>query len=211
MPYPGGSRAAQAGRNRAILASAWGEVVAFTHSKTLRYGKLSCVPEGHPRRSPQRKEIRMMTQQPALSSIVTSATHVRRLHRLRLSLAFFALLDVAAHLFANPGATPIVSYWIDIETASYGLIAVIYLLGLRQYYGPPVIFTAYNMAMFFLSGITALPFGINKAPLAGHLAFLHYSFGRGFSLAAWLYLLLVGLWMLRRDPGSKLNDLLKES
>lgn len=60
-----------------------------------------------------------------------------KLHILRLSLTFFALLDVAAHLFASPGGTPIISYWIDIETASYGLIAVVYLLGLRQYYGPP--------------------------------------------------------------------------
>lgn len=137
-------------------------------------------------------------------------TQIRHLHILRLSLAFFALLDVAAHIFASPGATPLVSYWIDIETAFYSLIAVIYLLGLRQFYGPPIIFTAYNLLMFFLSGITALPFGINKAPLAGHLAFAQYSFGRGFSLLAWLYLLVMGLWMLKNDPGSKLNDLLKE-
>ncbi|PSR24037.1 MAG: hypothetical protein C7B47_15435 [Sulfobacillus thermosulfidooxidans] len=137
--------------------------------------------------------------------------HLRIIHTLRLSLVFFALLDVAAHLFASPGSTPIVSYWIDIETASYGLIAVIYLLGLRSYYGPPIIFTAYNMTMFFISGITALPFGINKAPLVGHIQFLQYSFGRGFSLAAWLYLLIVGSIMLKLDKGSRLNDLLKNS
>ncbi|OLZ09016.1 hypothetical protein [Sulfobacillus thermosulfidooxidans] len=137
--------------------------------------------------------------------------HLRTIHTLRLSLVFFALLDVAAHLFATPGSTPIVSYWIDIETASYGLIAVIYLLGLRSYYGPPIIFTAYNMTMFFISGITALPFGINKAPLVGHIQFLQYSFGRGFSMAAWLYLLIVGSIMLKLDKGSRLNDLLKNS
>ncbi len=131
--------------------------------------------------------------------------------RVRLSLAFFALLDVAAHLFASPGGTPIISYWIDIETASYGLIAVVYLLGLRQYYIPPLIFTAYNMTMYFLSGVMTLPFGINPKPLTGHIEFLQYSFGRGFSLIAWLYLLVVGLWMLKNDPGSKLGALLKES
>lgn len=134
----------------------------------------------------------------------------RRLHWLRLSMAFFALLDVAAHIFASPGVTPIISYWLDIETASYSLIAVIYLLGLRQFYVPPILFTAYNMAMFFLTGFVALPFGINKAPLVGHIQILQYSFGRGFSLLAWLYLLLVGIWMLRGDPGSKLDALLKE-
>ncbi|AUW92539.1 hypothetical protein BXT84_00025 [Sulfobacillus thermotolerans] len=127
---------------------------------------------------------------------------------LRLSMVFFALVDVAAHLFASPGSTPIVSYWIDIETATYGLIAVVYLLGLRRYYLLPILFTAYNMTMYFVSGLVALPFGINKAPLVGHLQFAQYSFGRGFSLIAWLYLLIMGIVMLKKDPGSKINDLL---
>jgi hypothetical protein len=141
-------------------------------------------------------------------SQITTPTDQQNLQRWRLSMVFFALVDVAAHLFASPGATPIVSYWIDIETATYGLIAVVYLLGLRRYYIWPVLFTAYNMTMYFLSGFVALPFGINKTPLVGHLQFLHYSFGRGFSLAAWLYLLVVGIMLLKKDPGSKLNDLI---
>jgi hypothetical protein len=74
-----------------------------------------------------------------------------------------------------------------------------------------VLFTAYNMTMYFLSGFLALPFGINHTPLTGHLQFLQYSFGRGFSLMAWLYLLVVGLILMRLDPGSRLNDLLKQS
>ncbi len=142
---------------------------------------------------------------------IEGARRLSQVQELRLSLVLFALLDVAAHLFASPGATPIVSYWIDIETATYGLIAVIYLLGLRRYYVPPIIFTAYNLIMYFLSGITALPFGINQTPLAGHLQFLQYSFGRGLSLAAWLYLLIVGIIILRVDRGSRLNELLKDS
>jgi hypothetical protein len=134
--------------------------------------------------------------------------HPRTISYLRLSLVFFALIDVAAHLFASPGSTPIVSYWIDIETATYGLIAVVYLLGLRRYYLPPILFTAYNIIMYFVSGFTALPFGISKAPLAGHLQFAQYSFGRGFSLVGWIYLLVVGIILLRKDPGSELNRLL---
>lgn len=130
------------------------------------------------------------------------------LDRLRLSMVFFALVDVAAHLFASPGSTPIVSYWIDIETATYGLIAVVYLLGLRRYYLLPILFTAYNMTMYFLSGFLALPWGIDKTPLAGHLQLAQYSFGRGFSLVAWLYLLIMGIVMMKKDPGSKINDLL---
>ncbi len=133
------------------------------------------------------------------------------IQRLRLSLAFFALLDVAAHLFAGPAASRLISYWIDIETASYGLIAVIYLLGLRQFYAPPLWFTAYNMLMYFLSGFIALPFGINPQPLTGHIQFAQYSFGRSFSLIAWIYLLIIGWWMLKHDRGSKLDELLRTS
>ncbi len=154
----------------------------------------------------------MSTQIKVLDSVPSAQDkRIHLIHGLRLSLVFFALLDVAAHLFATPGATPIVSYWIDIETASYGLIAIVYLLGLRMFYGPPIIFTAYNMVMFFVTGFVALPFGINKTPLTGHLQILQYSFGRGFSLAAWLYLLIIGLIMLKMDKGSQLNDLLKGS
>ncbi len=149
----------------------------------------------------------LKTQQPK-ESLYTVGKSNRALEYLRLSMVLFSLVDVAAHLFASPGATPIVSYWIDIETATYGLIAVIYLLGLRRYYVPPILFTAYNLIMYFVSGLVALPFGISKAPLAGHLQFAQYSFGRGFSLLPWLYLLIIGIVLLKKDPGSKLNQLL---
>ena len=112
-------------------------------------------------------------------------------------MVFFALIDVAAHLYASPGSTPIVSYWIDVETATYGLIAVVYLLGLRRYYWVPILFTAYNMAMYFLSGLVVLPFGIDPKPLVGHVQLALYSFGRGMSMAGWVYLLVVGIVMLK--------------
>lgn len=147
---------------------------------------------------------------PHLPIVMSGPNRTRLVHRLRLLLAVFAVIDVAAHIFATPGATPIVSYWIDIETASYSLIAVIYLLGLRMYYVPPILFTAYNMFMFFLSGVVALPFGISQAPLTGHVQFLQYSFGRGMSLIAWLCLLVLGLIMLKLDHGSPLDRLLRE-
>lgn len=144
---------------------------------------------------------------PSETTHILSAHH-RRLDLLRLSMVFFALVDVAAHLYASPGSSPIVSYWIDVETATYGIIGVVYLLGLRRYYLLPILFTAYNMTMYFLSGLVSLPFGINPTPLVGHVQFGLYSFGRGMSLAAWVYLLVVGIIMLKKDPGSKLNALL---
>ena len=88
------------------------------------------------------------------------------------------------------------------------MTVVVYLLGLRRYYWPPILFTAYNLVMYFVSGLVALPFGISKAPLVGHLQFAQYSFGRGFSLLPWLYLLIMGIVLLKKDPGSKLNELL---
>lgn len=139
----------------------------------------------------------------------TLADTPQTIYLLRMSMVFFALLDVAAHIYASPGATPIVSYWIDIETATYGLIAVVYLLGLRRHYLLPVLFTVYNLVMYFVSGLVVLPFGIDPTPLAGHVQFLQYSFGRGMSMAAWLYLLVVGVLLLKKDPGSKINQLLR--
>lgn len=139
----------------------------------------------------------------------TARVSTPAVRRWRVALAFFALIDVAAHLFASPGGTPIISYWLDIETAAYGLIAVIYLLGLATYYGPPILFTAYNMLMYGLSGVMSLPFGINPHPLVGHIEILQYSFGRAFSVAAWLVLLVAGIWMWRHDPGSELDRLLR--
>ena len=155
-----------------------------------------------------------MRVQPELVSVghegERKGTQLRKIHTLRLTLVFFALCNVAAHVYATPGGTPITTFWIDVEIAAYGVIAVIYLLGLRLYYGPPLLFTAYTLVMFFLSGFLAMG-PIDPVPLVGHLQFLHYSFGRGFSLVSWLYLLIVGWIMLKIDPGSQLNDALKQS
>ncbi len=135
---------------------------------------------------------------------------LRKVHILRLTCVFFALCNVAAHVYASPGATPITTWWIDVEIAAYGLIAVIYLFGLRMFYWPPLGFTVFTMIMYFLSGWVAMG-AIDPTPLVGHLQFLHYSFGRGFSVASWLYLLIVGWIMLKQDPGSQVNELLKQS
>lgn len=64
--------------------------------------------------------------------------------------------------------------------------------------------------LFLVSGFVAIP-GITKVALTGHLAFSHYYFGRGFSLGAWVFLLVVGAVMLKLDKGSKLNELLRDS
>gem|GEM_PF-171624 len=60
----------------------------------------------------------LKTQQPK-ESLYPSGQSERTLERLRLSMVILALIDVAAHVYESPGATPIISYWIDIETATY--------------------------------------------------------------------------------------------
>jgi hypothetical protein len=135
---------------------------------------------------------------------------IRQVHWLRFSLVFVALVNGAAHLFALPGVTNQVTVWLDGEVAVYILIAMIYLLGLRMWYLPAIAYTVINMVAFFVSGFVFIP-GITKAALAGHLAFSHYYFGRGFSVGAWIFLVVVGAVMLRVDKGSKINELLRDS
>ncbi|MDA8202501.1 MAG: hypothetical protein M0Z49_07050 [Chloroflexi bacterium] len=135
---------------------------------------------------------------------------VRRLHWIRFALVLVALVNAAAHIFASPAKFPDVTVWLDGEVVAYVLIAMVYLLGLRMWYLPAVAYTVLNLVLFFVSGFIVIP-GITTAALTGHLAFGDYSFGRGFSLAAWIFLLVVGGAMLRLDPGSRLNELLRDS
>jgi hypothetical protein len=129
---------------------------------------------------------------------------------LRFSMVVLALLDAAAHLFASPGQTPQITFWLETEVATYVLVAVIYLLGLRSWYSPAIAYSVLNLFIFFLSAFVPLP-GITHSALVGHVEFGKYSFGRAFSLAAWIYLIVVGLILNRIDPGSKVDVLLRGS
>ncbi len=129
---------------------------------------------------------------------------------LRFSMVVLALLDAAAHLFASPGQTHAITFWLETEVAAYVLIGVIYLLGLRSWYGPAVAYSVVNLVIFFVSAYVPMP-GITHGALTGHVAFGHYSFGRGFSLLAWAYLIGMGLWLNRIDQGSQLDALLRVS
>ncbi len=129
---------------------------------------------------------------------------------LRFSMVVLALLDAAAHLFASPGQTQAVTFWLETEVAAYVLVSVVYLLGLRSWYTPAIAYSVLNLVIFFLSAFVALP-GITHGTLIGHVEFAQYSFGRAFSLLAWVYLIAAGLVLNRLDKGSKLDALLRES
>ena len=133
-----------------------------------------------------------------------------KVHWLRFSLAFFALLNVASHLFASPGPTSQVTFWLETEVAFYTIIGVIYLLGLRMWYVPVILYSMLNIAIFFASSFIILP-GITSQLLVGHIQFLQYSYGRAVSLFSWIYLTVFGVIAIKYDRGSKVNDLLSKS
>jgi hypothetical protein len=129
---------------------------------------------------------------------------------LRFATVILALLDAAAHIFASPGTSAPQTFWLETEVAFYVLIAVIFLLGLRTWYAASIAYSVLNVLLFFLSAFVAIPL-ITHAALAGHVQFGQYSFGRGFSLAGWLWLIIGGWILMRIDHGSKIDQLLKDS
>ncbi|BCS90932.1 MAG: hypothetical protein ARM1_0389 [Candidatus Micrarchaeota archaeon] len=127
----------------------------------------------------------------------------------RFSVALLALITSAAHLYAIPGAYPVVTFYLDIEIAVYVIIAMVFLLGLKMWYLPSILYNIFNLFIFFLSAFIAIPF-VNSQPLVGHIEFMQYSFGRLFSLIGWIYITIMGIVLLRYDKGSKLNYLLEQ-
>ena len=119
----------------------------------------------------------------------------------------FALLDAAAHLYASPASYPLVTFWLEIEVSAFIVIGIVFLLGLRIWYLPSILFTLFNLVVYLISGIVALP-PISPTALTGHVDFNNYSFGRAFSLIAWLFITIVGSLLLFYDKGSKINELL---
>ncbi|MCL5105841.1 MAG: hypothetical protein M1331_00375 [Candidatus Marsarchaeota archaeon] len=133
-----------------------------------------------------------------------------KIHWLRFSIAFFALMEVAAHLFASPGATPQITFWLETEVAFYIIISVVYLLGIKTYYVPSILYSLFNILLFFLSAFIIIP-GISTALLTGHVAFSQYSYGRFTSVFSWIYLIVIGLVLLKIDKGSEINNLIKST
>ncbi len=133
-----------------------------------------------------------------------------KIHWLRFTLAFFALLNVASHLFASPGATSAVTFWLETEVAFYSIISVVYLFGLRIWYVPALLYSVLNLVIFFASAFVILP-GITTQLLIGHIQFAQYSYGRGISLIAWAYLIVFGALAIKYDRGSGVNKLLEKS
>ncbi len=142
--------------------------------------------------------------------VATASVSMELVKWLRFSMVIVALLDAAAHIFASPGSTAPQTFWLETEVAFYVLIAVIFLLGLRTWYMPTIAYSLINVVLFFVSAFATIPL-VTHAALVGHVQFGQFSFGRGFSLGGWVWLILVGWLLTRIDHGSKLDELLKDS
>ncbi len=120
-----------------------------------------------------------------------------------------ALIDSAAHLYAGPSAFPLVSLWIEVEVAAFIVIGIVFLLGLRIWYLPSIVFTVFNLLVYLASGLFSLG-PLNPTPLAGHVDFMNYGFGRAFSMGTWIFIILVGTLLIFIDRGSSLNSMLSQ-
>lgn len=122
----------------------------------------------------------------------------------RLSLALFAVLEAAAHLFPSPSGSMAGQFWFNIEVVVYAILAVFFVLGLRRWYALAVAFSVLNIFLFIAAGITAIP-GVSAAPLTGNLNFMNYDISRFFSVLSYIYIIVAGVLLWLKDRGSKLE------
>lgn len=150
----------------------------------------------------------------------------------RLALAFFAIIIAATHLasatggggprpsstgtssattsqvaYPMPAAAQLLPLWIDIEVIAYTVIAVVYLFGMRTWYLPATAFNAFNLVLYLLSGLIAIP-GITSGPFASHVSFSSLSVTGSLLTFSWFAVLVIGLVLLKYDPGSELERLI---
>ena len=122
----------------------------------------------------------------------------------RLSLAIFAVLEAAAHLFPSPSGSMAGQFWFNIEIVVYTILAVFFILGLRRWYVLAVAFSVLNIALFISAGVATIP-GVTTAPLTANLDFMHYDISRFFSVLSYIYIIVAGALLWLKDKGSKLE------
>jgi protein-S-isoprenylcysteine O-methyltransferase Ste14 len=86
-------------------------------------------------------------------------------------------------------------FWFDVEVIAYTIMAVVFLLGLRTWYIPSILFNIFNMLLYF--GLFPSHFNITLVLSTTNLIVL-----------GWAGVLVIGLLLLKYDPGSELDRLL---
>lgn len=150
-------------------------------------------------------------------------SNTKLIHSIRILVAIFALLLAAGHLMyaamlGSGGAGSVssghsaptfnaIGFWFAVETIAYTIIVLIFLLGLKPWYIPSVIFGAFNIAIYFVSGVAPIP------GVAGSAFPSRFIFSGGLStiniiVASWLIFVILGIILIKYDQGSELDKLL---
>lgn len=123
---------------------------------------------------------------------------------IRFTLVVFALLNSAGLALGSPSwnVANLFSLWLGFVFAAFLLIAIIYFLGLRMWYSGATAFLIIAAVVNYLFNAAGGPLALSS----------YTTFSLSTALAfGWLYLVIVGIAIMRYDKGSKLNDLLKGS
>jgi hypothetical protein len=123
---------------------------------------------------------------------------------IRFSLVVFALLNSAALALGSPSwnVANLFSLWLGFVFAAFLLIAVIYFLGLRMWYAGATAFLIVAAVINYLFNAAGGPLALSS--------YTTVSLSTALALG-WLYLVVVGIIIMRYDKGSKLNELLQQS
>ncbi len=112
-----------------------------------------------------------------------------------------------AHAGPAPAAFNELGFWFDVEVIAYTLIAVVFLLGLRTWYLPSLLFNAFNLGIYIVSGFVAIP-GITAFAFGSRFHSLLSLSTINIMVISWIVLLILGFVFLKYDPGSGLDKLL---
>lgn len=112
----------------------------------------------------------------------------------------------AATRTGAPSGFQYLGLWLDIEIIAYTVIAVVFLFGMRSWYVPAVLFNAFNVGIYFISGAVPIP-GITGMAFGNRLGAFSHSFDTSLLIVSWLAVLILGLVLLKYDPGSALDRL----
>ncbi len=118
----------------------------------------------------------------------------------RLSVAIISLINVAIIMVSSSFMTAHygVAVWDVLEASIYMIIAIVFILGLRMWYAPCLLFFRISLMVNFMF----------------NAAIIQSDFSRSMSeimTLSWIYLIFSSIVLMRYDLGSKVNSLLKES
>jgi hypothetical protein len=126
-----------------------------------------------------------------------------RIKLVRVSLVIAALLNYSAFAQgSNYLEATFTNLWYGLVYAGYIIVSMIFLFGLRMWYGPAIAFTILNVVINLMINFAGGPFALGTT---ANPAFAYAT------ALIWTYTVVVGLLMMHYDKGSKINEMLQQS